>query len=271
MDKILILGDSGLVGKEIIHQFKKDYNIYGLSRNSLVADNWNHKIFDLEKSDITDVLEEVKPDIIISCTRGDFKSQLNIHRQIAGYCIKHNVRLYYFSTASVFDLNPDSVKYEYDEPCAESDYGKFKIECENLLKDELGKNVIIIRPPMIFGKNSLRLNRVITALKTEEPMDLHSNLYITTVLDIDLVTQLKYIIKNDLRGIFHIASNDVINHIEFHKILTDNKVLYVENRRGHYDKYYVAIKTHRTELETFRFTNFDVINKLKEYLSCSLL
>lgn len=239
MERLLILGDSGLVGREIVKQFKYEYEVYGLSRTVMNADKWNHELYDLEKSDITDILEKIKPNFIISCTRGDFDSQIKTHQQIAKYCRMHNVRLYYFSTASVFDGNPVSVKYEDDDPYAESDYGKFKINCENLLKSELDNKVIIIRPPMIFGENSLRINRVIASLKKGEPMDLYSNLYITTVLDTDLVLQLKHIIKKNLRGIFHIASVDVINHIEFHKQLTNNEILYHENVRGSYNKYYV--------------------------------
>lgn len=262
----MILGVSGLVGSEIVQQFKGEYEIHGISRKKIETETWNHIAFDLEKENITDVFMNVKPDIIISCTRGNYVEQLITHKKIAKYCSDNNSKLYYFSTANVFDSVPDSAKYEDDETCSESDYGKFKIKCEKLLKEELNDKVIIIRLPMVYGRKSLRLDEIKNSIDSGKPLEVYQNLYITSILDVELVRQLKYIIENDLKGIFHLASNDVINHAEFYRKL-NNKNLHIKlNKIDNFDRYYLAIKTKREELKKFNFSNDDLISKLREYI-----
>jgi len=263
MKKVMILGDTGLVGQAIIKQLENKYKIYGISRKKLENENWKHISFDLEKENILEVLHDEKPEIIISCTRGDYKAQIETHKKIAEYSTESNAKVYYFSTVNVFDDDPNSIKFEDDKTCSKSDYGQFKIECENLLIKELGDNVIIIRIPMVYGQNSLRVNEIRKVIEKLDLLVVYENMYFTTIFDTDLAIQLKYIIEKDLKGIFHLASKDIINYKDFYnKILEDNtqfKLVGIEN----YEKYYFAIKTKRKELCDFQFSNDDVVHKIR--------
>lgn len=266
MKKLLILGVSGLVGSEIVNQLKNEYEIYGISRKKIKTETWNHIAFDLEKENITNVLLNVKPDIIVSCTRGSYESQLITHENISKYCNDFSSKLYYFSTANVFDGVPDSEKYEDDETCSESDYGKFKIECEKLLKEKLGEKVIIIRLPMVFGRKSLRVEEIKNAINSAKPIEIYENLYMTSILDVDVARQLKYIIDNELNGIFHLASKDIINHVEFYRKFIKERIHLKLKSIDGYERYYLAIRTNRKELKEFEFSNDDVVNKIIEYI-----
>ena len=67
MQKILILGSTGFVGKNIIELFKsqKDIMTFGTTRDfSLVSDRIVY--FDIEKEDSWENVSQIKPDIIIN-------------------------------------------------------------------------------------------------------------------------------------------------------------------------------------------------------------
>lgn len=95
------------------------------------------------------LLQKTEPEWIISSLRGEFADQLAFHRQLAKEMKKlPNSRLCYISTANVFDKDGERPHYEEDEPEAESEYGRFKTECESMLMQELGERCMILRLPM---------------------------------------------------------------------------------------------------------------------------
>ncbi len=262
---MLVLGDSGLVGLAIIHQFKH-YDVYGLSRKEFNFKGLKHICFDLEKEEIDVILDTIHPDFIISCTRGDYEAQLRCHKNIADYTSNHDSKLYYFSTANVFDGDPNSIHYEDDETIAESDYGKFKIKCENMLKKILGEKAVILRLPMVFGIQSPRVQEIRKAVQDALTLDAYENLYFTTILDIEIAVQLQYILENSLKGVFHLASKDTMKHLDFYTDIVNNKELLNLKKIDHYEKYYLAIETKRNELKSLEFLNQDVIHCIKNYI-----
>lgn len=54
-------------------------------------------------ADISPILEQVQPDIVISCLRGDFAKQLAFHEVIADWLMDRNGKIIYISSAYVFD------------------------------------------------------------------------------------------------------------------------------------------------------------------------
>ena len=95
------------------------------------------KQFQLEVREINklvDIVSLIQPDIVISCLRGEFDQQLKFHKRIAEVLRNTKSRLYFFSTTNVFDGDFSKSHVETDPPIAESDYGKYKIECENSVK-----------------------------------------------------------------------------------------------------------------------------------------
>lgn len=270
MKTVFVLGDSGLVGKAIINQIKNEYNVYGASRKDLNSNGWTHLSFDLEKDNIVDLLYELKPELIISCTRGEYGAQLKCHEKIIQYAKKYKSKLYYFSTANVFDGDPTTVKYESDRTFSISDYGSFKIKCENMIIKELVDKGIIIRLPMVYGADSLRVNEIKKTIHQNKSLEVYNNLYFTAVWDIDVAKQLKYIIENNLKGIFHLAPKDVVNHLDFYRRFLPLELIISENSIQDYEKYYLAIKTERKELNHLEFSNDDVIMRIKETIERSI-
>lgn len=268
MEKVLILGASGLVGKALITELKEEYDIYG-TYNSKNVKELSDKAFKFDVDDynkIKKILDEVTPYRIISCLRGNFEKQLKTHEIVANYLKKTNGKMYFCSTANVFDGDISAVKYESDKKIAKSDYGKYKIQCEELLEEMLSDNTVFLRLPMMLGKNSKRINELRKKLENKEHIELFTNLFITTNTDVMLAKQIHYIIKNNLKGVFHLATDDVIVHKDFFsKLIKEwgyentkiNEVSIME------EDYYLAIVSKRGELPNkLRITNKEVLDFL---------
>lgn len=263
MDRVLILGASGLVGKALLEELNNKYDIYGTYNSHKIA-SVKSVCFDVsEVRNIKDILDTVKPLNIIYCLRGDFSCQLELLDELVRYLKYSNGKLYFCSTANVFDGDITVPHLKNHELIAESDYGKFKIECEKILEKGLGDNAIILRLPMIWGKGSPRLNDLVTALNNNEKVHVYTNLYINTNTDVMLAKQISYIIQNDLKGIFHMGSSEAINYYGFIKkiiiglgyenVIFDEEVLSAE-------KYYLAVLPDDEGLpKEFNFSNEDVI------------
>ena len=80
---VLILGGSGLVGRALISQMNQflKYRIFATYyENQFLSENVQHIKFDVKDSEcINEILDAVKPQIVISCLRGDFDKQLTLH------------------------------------------------------------------------------------------------------------------------------------------------------------------------------------------------
>ncbi|MDP4193197.1 MAG: hypothetical protein Q8858_16650 [Bacteroidota bacterium] len=63
--------------------------------------------------------------------------QLSVHIKAAEYLKENRGSLYFFSTTNVFDNDLSKPHYEDDLPNFHTDYGQYKIECENKMKEIL--------------------------------------------------------------------------------------------------------------------------------------
>lgn len=161
MNKILVLGGSGLLGIAIINEMSKynNFEVYSTYFKNPILFN-QYKSFKLDIRDsynVNNILSTLKPNIIVSCLRGDFNKQLATHINIAEYLRENDGSLYFFSTTNVFDNDLSKPHYEDDVPNSNTDYGQYKIQCENKMKEILQDNACILRIPQVWGENSLRM------------------------------------------------------------------------------------------------------------------
>ncbi|MCK4260408.1 MAG: sugar nucleotide-binding protein [Halanaerobiales bacterium] len=266
MSKLLILGASGLVGKALIKELNKDFDVYG-TYYSRKLDLLSDRTFKLDVNDlnsIKEILRKVSPELVISCLRGDFSEQLLVHTEVAKYLKDIDGKLYFCSTANVFDNDITKPHYEYDELNAESEYGKFKVECEQKLKEILGDNLCILRLPMLWGKDSPRYNDILDKINNDEEIEIYSNLYLTNNTDVMLAKQIHYIINNDLKGEFHLATEDVITHSEFVNeliIRLGYKDVKMKESKIAEEKFVLSIVSNRKELtDDLKISNKDILS-----------
>lgn len=269
MDKILILGGSGLIGRTVINEINKynKFDVYSTYFQNPIPLN-KCKWFKLDIHDehnISSILDNIKPQIIISCLRGDFNKQLIVHTKSAEYLRDNGGSLYFFSTTNVFDNDFSKPHYEDDLPTSQTDYGKYKIECENTISAILHDKACILRIPQVWGKDSPRISALLNSLQDNKEIIVYPKLFHNTNTDFMIAKQLCYIINNNLNGIFHLVPEDVVNYKNFYKELITG--LGFENTRfeeSFEEEGYFALLSKRTNEfpKHLRFNNRSVINYL---------
>lgn len=216
--KILILGASGFIGNALYKELCNYFDTYGTYLSNLIyRENKQFFKYDLQEDDIFKILKQVKPDYIISALRGDFTAQVQAHTHLMEYLSKHNSKLYFISSANVFDAYSKYPSYENDKTLSESVYGRLKIRIENMMMRMPKSKIGILRVPMVFGNTSPRIKDIKTLLEANEPIEVFPNLIINVTNDDRLTQQIHYLINQDKHGIFHLGSTDLVHHEDFIK------------------------------------------------------
>lgn len=215
--RILIFGASGYLGNAIYKELCPYFKTFGTYCNQNLPYEKNAHFFqyNVEEDDAYEIIEAVKPSIIISALRGDFHSQITAHQHIFEYVAAHPCKIIFLSSANVFDAYSKYPSYEDDKTFSESIYGHFKIKIENLFLKLPKKQVVIIRMPMVFGAQSPRLKEIKQTIEEQSSIEVFPNLIMNVTTDFKVTQQIHYIINRDKNGIFHLGSSDLVHHDEF--------------------------------------------------------
>lgn len=221
--RILILGASGFIGNAIYRELCAYFRTFGTycKDNKELNKNKHFFQYNIEEDDIFEILETIKPTVIISALRGDFSAQIIAHQHLAEYIITQQCKLIYLSSAVVFDAYSKYPSYEYDKTLSQSIYGHFKIKIENALLRLPKRQIAILRLPMVFGSNSPRIEELKINLNEKESVEVFPNLIMNVTTDKKLTQQIHYIINRNKYGIFHLGSKDLVHHDDFIKEIID--------------------------------------------------
>lgn len=215
--RILILGASGFIGNAIYKELCSYYRTFGTynTNNKALENNQHFFQYNIEEDDVFEILNTIKPTVIISSLRGDFSAQIIAHQHISEYILQNKVRLIFLSSANVFDAYSKFPSYEYDKTLSNSVYGHFKIKIENMLLRLPKMKIAILRLPMVFGAFSPRVDEIKLLLKEKLPIEVFPNLVMNVTSDNKLTQQIHYIINQKKYGVFHLGSTDLVHHDEF--------------------------------------------------------
>ena len=266
--KVLIFGASGTIGSELYKVFSNtETEVYGTSRknkpNEHKKDNWIQ--WSLEDT-ATQILEDIKPELIISSLTGNFIQQSTAHRQMADYLSKTGGRMVFISTCNVFDGDVRGNHLESTLPYPLSSYGSFKQSCEELLLYKLNSRCLIVRLSKIISKTH------ISAMQQHYEMNgAYSNLYFNYNIAENIANAIKYAVDTNTAGILHLPSSDYMSDDEFAKRIYGNvktKMLSFESLCNIYDVSDIS-KMHTTNDRNIYLTlssNHEVAQKFM--LSC---
>lgn len=265
MKRILLLGASGTVGSAIFDHLSRDkgLKVTGTCFSSAHKNSPDMLRFCVEcPDDIRPILERVRPDVVISSLRGDYNGQLSTHENIAKYLMTNNGKMIYLSTANVFDGKLDRPHYETDTRISDSDYGQFKIQCEDLLLSQMDNRVVILRLPFVWGRNSPRMQAVKDGCKSGQ-VNVYTNFFSNHASDLQIARIIRWIISENKEGIFHIGTSDVVSYPSFIKQLiaaagmNPPQYIFQENPGT------MAVLSSRDDIpDTFRFGSQDLIQYL---------
>lgn len=224
MKRILILGASGFIGNTLYKELNSYYDTFGTYFTKKgFGQNHHFFHFDTKEGGLEDIIKEVKPKLIISALRGPFDALIETHQFLIDLISRSNCRLIFLSSANVFDTFEHFPSYEYDKTLSESIYGRFKIKIENDLLRLPPAKFLLARLPMVYGNHSPRILELDQAMNTNQPIEVFPNIIINVNNDIKLSQQIHYIINQQLTGIFHLGSTDLIHHFDFIKLIVQRR------------------------------------------------
>lgn len=268
--RILILGASGFLGNVIYKELCSYFKTFGTyyTSNKHYEKNKHFFQYAVEEDDVYEILDAVKPTIIISALRGDFAAQVIAHKHLAEYVVEHKAWLLFLSSANVFDAYSKYPSYEDDKTLSDSIYGHFKIKIENMLLQLPKKQVTIIRLPMVFGSQSPRISEIFQNLKNNEPIEVFPNLIINVTNDSKVTQQIHYIINRHKYGIYHLGSVDLVHHDDFIKEMTatletHHKAVYKQVFTTNDDRYLVVLPKINLLPKHLQVTSQEIISELK--------
>lgn len=267
-ERILILGGSGFIGHALYRELQSYFEVSGTycSQSGNFSDNNMFHQYDVEKDSLSDLLNELQPTTVISALHGNFKAQLEAHRQLADYTQKNEDRsVLFLSSSDVFDGKSSLPAYENDTVRSESEIGKFKISVEKLFLEALPKQTSILRLPMVLGINSPQIFHLRQCIRHRATFEVFPNLIVTATTINKLCLQVHYIINQSLRGIFHLASNDMIHHndlfLEITAKIGSKKPIFKNVYSSNEDQYKALLPRYNKLDKTYQITIDSVIEE----------
>ncbi|CAD6584071.1 MAG: hypothetical protein ASARMPRED_001588 [Alectoria sarmentosa] len=163
----LVTGATGFLGRQVLISFKSaGFQVVGTGytrANPPIILKTNL----LDSAEISSVLEEVKPDVVVHCAANRFpekcdanpdeakKINVEASKLLAHATSSKNVLLIYISTDYVFPGKPGDAPYEADSsPDPTNLYGQTKLDGERAILEETEKSGlgVVLRVPVLYGK-----------------------------------------------------------------------------------------------------------------------
>lgn len=215
MRKVLVLGDSGKLGRALVEAFEGDHEVHGRSHSGgLEAGN---------TSQISDLLDQLKPDIVLNaialnglnpCECDPARAiQLNtlLPRLLAECSRRQNFLLVHFSTDAVFDgLRSSGFYRESDRPSPVNLYGLSKLGGDYFIAAETEHHYIfrlsvLAGPP---GRLPQFLEQMIVRARAGEALQVADDIICSPSYVRDIAQAVRWTVKAERPyGLYHLANS----------------------------------------------------------------
>lgn len=233
--KLLITGSNGFVASSVISHAKNQWEVHGIARSGLPADEKNVHYHLLDLSDtkkLSEIFFQIKPDVVIHtaaianidfCQKNQNIAQginVDVTKEIASLCKKAGIKMIHCSTDTVFD-GKKGMYVEDDLPNPVNFYAQTKVESEKIVLSASDKNVVA-RLALVMGlrvteKGNSFLSDLIEKLKNNEQVKFAENEIRTPIDLITLGAALAELAGNNFSGIIHLSGNTRINRFSMAK------------------------------------------------------
>jgi dTDP-4-dehydrorhamnose reductase len=239
--KLFVIGTGGLTGSKLVEIAKKDFEIFGSYnyRDPKSSIQKNIKLNISNSTKIKEILEEIKPDVVINtaginnvdyCEKNpDLALKINIQavKEICQITKKLGIKFVQLSSDSVFDGTKQLPYEEIDETESINYYGETKIKSEKIVLEN--PNNVVVRASVLYGylphnlakiesssKKSINFGQwLINKLSINEKVRIITDEYSSPIIADDFARSILHIIKYEGNGIFHSAPELQITRYDF--------------------------------------------------------
>lgn len=235
MKKILIFGIYGLLGNNIYVKLKNKYIIYGTCRIKLTKEK-NIFNFEHNKINIYNIINKIKPDIIINCIamlreKNLFDKEMMIYSNsiipiiISQICVKKNIYFIHFSTDAVFN-NSNILNGINDINNPDTFYGYTKVISEYI------KDISLVLRVCPIGYSKYNNRSLFNFIYNNSNKDIkgYTNCYFNGSTTLVIIKELEKIIDSNylIYGIRHISTEKISKYdllVLINKIFNLNKYI----------------------------------------------
>ncbi len=221
--RILITGAAGIVGKALsVYLAQHGYAIIPVDLSG------SSKVIELDlrhKAAVLELIKQQAPDLIIHTAaikdlvfcqqQPDIAHQTNytVTETLVHACAKANIFFLFLSSDYVFGKN-DQDWCETDTPCPNTQYGKDKLACEQLIQAHLS-NYAIIRTAQLYGFSGDFVHLLRQTLRTKQTFMAYANLVNCPTWIRDLMIMVEKIIMQQHSGIFHCVGLQALSRYQY--------------------------------------------------------
>ena len=233
MEKVLIIGGSGLMGSALVGLFPNAY--FTFNRTEMNIPN-SFKLDISEQQALELLLEKVRPEtVIVTAAMTDvdmceldpemaYRVNAQPFYTIVKYLSKVGGRIIQVSTDYVFSGEAGRYK-EYDKREPINVYGKSKMKAEDIIIDS-GIDYTIIRTSGIFGarESSGKVNFflwVYRSLLSGKEIYIVKDQYYSPTVNTNLAEAISEIYDKGIDGVLHFSSIDRISRYDFALLIAD--------------------------------------------------
>jgi len=235
MEKIMVIGGSGLLGSKVLKESIKEFDTIGTyNSHPFSMKDVDVKQLDIREYKEAEIIMDQNPDCIVltaALTNVDgcelnkkdaFELNVKAPSRIAKAAEKFRAKLIYISTDYVFD-GTKGLYSENDKPNPINYYGKTKLEGELEVRNNC-EDYVICRLSSLYGCNTLTKKQnfatwIIKKLRKGEEVTLFTDQYTTPTFADNTAKAIIEICRVGKRGMYHLASPDCISRFEFGKKL----------------------------------------------------
>ncbi|MCK5233725.1 MAG: SDR family oxidoreductase [Candidatus Aenigmarchaeota archaeon] len=231
--RIIVVGASGLIGNIAFKEFSMDpaYDVFGtyFSQNT---EGLLHLDM-MDKKEVGEVMSEINPDIIFhpaANANAEYceshpvetrKTNVDGSRNLIEAAKETGAKLVFFSSDYVFD-GLDGPYSEEDAPNPINEYGRQKLEIENLIRNALS-NYLIIRTTVVYGwelKGKNFVIQVIRNLSNNLKMNVANDQFGSPTYANNMVQIVKELVGLNKTGLYNVVGRDVMDRYSFAKKVT---------------------------------------------------